>query len=183
MGVRACHFDGYARTLPRENIDMALLKNFSKACSKITEFICLLLGCGLFTLLGIQVIGRYGFHWSPVWAAEGAQVLFVWFCFLGFARAARHGEHVSLGYLHASLPSSIRFTAQFVAILSTIFVGVVLSVGGLLLAERLASATTSGIGISVSYLYAAPFVSGALIILFEVDRLFDCRKNSQRVKS
>lgn len=135
--------------------------------SKLTKAVCTFLALGLFALLGIQVIGRYVFNWSPVWATEGAQILFVWLCFLGFASASNHSQHISLGYLHGRLPSAVRDSAKLLATSTTAMVGVVVIFGGVALIERLASAKTSGMEISVTYLYAAPVVGGTLIVFFE----------------
>ena len=135
--------------------------------SKLTKTVCTILALGLFALLSIQVVGRYLFNWSPVWATEGAQILFVWLCFLGFASASNHSQHISLGYLHGRLPRAVRDSAKLLAASATAIGGVIVVFGGFALIEGLASAKTSGMEISVTYLYAAPVVGGSLIVFFE----------------
>jgi len=150
---------------------MRLLEMFVLLCSRFTMLASTGLAVCLFTLLTIQVTGRYVFHWSPVWAAEGAQIIFVWLCFLGFAAAANRGEHVSIGYLHASFPKIFQTSAGALADLASITMSVVVTMGGLMLVDRLSTAKTSGIGISVSWLYAAPVVGGVLMLVFDSYRL------------
>jgi TRAP-type C4-dicarboxylate transport system permease small subunit len=55
-------------------------------------------------LVFINVIARYAFNFSIIWAEEVSQYLMIWIAYLGAGLALREGRHVALEILHDRLP-------------------------------------------------------------------------------
>ncbi len=57
------------------------------------------------TLVFINVIARYLFNYSIIWAEEISQYLMIWIAYLGAGLALREGRHVALEIVHDRLPA------------------------------------------------------------------------------
>jgi len=56
------------------------------------------------TLVFVNVVARYVFNFSIIWAEEVSQYLMIWIAYLGAGLALREGRHVALEILHDRLP-------------------------------------------------------------------------------
>ncbi len=139
--------------------------------NKLLENVGIILAGSMIAVLFFQVCSRYLAGYSPVWASEIAQAQFVWVCFIGFAIALERGQHVSLEYLLERLPSRARLVLAILAELSMLSFAVTMCYGGLVLVDRLKDSVTSGLGISVAWVYAAPVAAGAVMTLVSTMRL------------
>src|SRR5512139_1251730 len=82
------------------------------------------------TLVFINVIARYLFNFSIIWAEEVAQYLMIWIAFLGAGLALREGRHVALELLHDCLPGALGRTVRMgIAALVLAFLGAVTVLG------------------------------------------------------
>jgi C4-dicarboxylate transporter DctQ subunit len=78
----------------------------------------------------VQVIARYIFNYSFVWALELTTVLFAWLIFLGMAYGVRVGSHIGVDALVKSLgPRSSRIVASIAAALCIVY-ALIVTVGG-----------------------------------------------------
>jgi TRAP-type transport system small permease protein len=59
------------------------------------------------TLVFVNVITRYVFNFSIIWAEEVSQYLMIWIAYLGAGLALREGRHVALDMLHDRLPAAL----------------------------------------------------------------------------
>lgn len=59
------------------------------------------------TLVFVNVITRYVFNFSIIWAEEVSQYLMIWIAYLGAGLALREGRHVALEMLHDRLPAAL----------------------------------------------------------------------------
>ena len=59
------------------------------------------------TLVFINVVTRYVFNFSIIWAEEVSQYLMIWIAYLGAGLALREGRHVALEMLHDRLPLAL----------------------------------------------------------------------------
>jgi len=66
------------------------------------------------TLVFVNVITRYLFNFSIIWAEEVSQYLMIWVAYLGAGLALREGRHVALELLHDSLPVALRRKVRMV---------------------------------------------------------------------
>jgi len=77
-----------------------------------------------------QVVARYVFNYSFVWALELNTFLFAWLIFLGAAYGVREGAHIGVDALVKSLsPAKARVTAIAATLLCMVY-AVLLLVGG-----------------------------------------------------
>jgi len=66
-------------------------------------------------LIFVQVVIRYVFSGSLIWAEEFARYGIVWFVFLGSSLAVRKGAHASVDVLVNLLPGKPRKTVEIIA--------------------------------------------------------------------
>ncbi len=86
---------------------------------------------GLMTLITfMQVIARYVFNFSFVWALELVTVLFAWLIFLGMSYGVRVGAHIGVDALVKSLgPRAARVAGVLAASLCLAY-AVIVTIGG-----------------------------------------------------
>ena len=69
-------------------------------------------------LVFANVVSRYVFNYSIIWAEELSQYLMVWITFLGAGLAMREGRHVSVQMLQDALPPRLvrgaRISVEFI---------------------------------------------------------------------
>lgn len=71
-------------------------------------------------MIFLQVILRYVFSYSIIWAEEFARYSIVWFIFLGASLAAREGKHASVDVLIRLFPAKIQKFFDILAIVVSI---------------------------------------------------------------
>ena len=125
--------------------------------------VCVGLLLVMLAAVGGQVFMRYALNSPLSWSEELARFSMVWLAMIGSALCARHGQHIALSDL---VP--LRPRAKIVAnALILVLVGGVLAIlvyHSWDLVGRSARQTTSGLGVSMSYIYAAIPVGAALMI-------------------
>ncbi len=82
------------------------------------------------TLVFINVVTRYVFNFSIIWAEEVSQYLMIWIAYLGAGLALREGRHVAVEMLQDRLPRGLGRTLRMaVGGLVFVFLGVVTVLG------------------------------------------------------
>ena len=82
------------------------------------------------TLVFVNVVARYAFSFSIIWAEEVSQYLMIWIAYLGAGLALREGRHVALEMLHDRLPLALgRKVRMVVGGLVLAFLGAVTVLG------------------------------------------------------
>lgn len=69
-------------------------------------------------LVFTNVVSRYIFNVSIIWAEELSQYLMVWITFLGAGLAMREGRHVAVEMLQDALPPRLARTARVIVVIS-----------------------------------------------------------------
>lgn len=123
-------------------------------------------------IIGWQVLGRYVLGSSPSWTEQAAQTLMIWFAFLAAAAGIREGFHIRIVALEEAAPPRIRRLMQVVASLIVCVCGLLMLVLGGELVVRTWSHTIPSLGIPRGLAYLALPISGGLVMLFAVERLF-----------
>jgi len=59
------------------------------------------------TLVFVNVVTRYVFNFSIIWAEEVSQYLMIWIAYLGAGLALREGRHVAVEMLQDRLPTAL----------------------------------------------------------------------------
>lgn len=82
------------------------------------------------TLVFVNVVTRYVFNFSIIWAEEVSQYLMIWIAYLGAGLALREGRHVAVEMLQDRLPTAAgRRLRMAVGGLVLLFLGVVTVLG------------------------------------------------------
>ena len=82
------------------------------------------------TLVFVNVVTRYVFNFSIIWAEEVSQYLMIWIAYLGAGLALREGRHVAVEMLQDRLPVALgRRLRMAVGGLALAFLGVVTVLG------------------------------------------------------
>ena len=115
-------------------------------------------------LVFTNVVGRYVFDRSFIWAEELSQYLMVWVTFLGAGLALRQGRHVAVELLQNAFPETIMRAMRIFVAAATILFLLVLTVLGFQLAAFAWPQETPAMMISAGIPYLAVPV-GALLFL------------------
>jgi C4-dicarboxylate transporter DctQ subunit len=98
--------------------------------AKLEEGLVAVLMALMTGLTFLQVVARYVFNYSFVWALELNTVLFAWLIFLGMSYGVRVGAHIGIDALVRSLgPRAARVVAVVAALLCLAY-SLILVVGG-----------------------------------------------------
>ena len=59
-----------------------------------------------------QVISRYGFNYTPIWAEELSRFLVVWSIFIGVAIGVRNNQHIGVDAVIRFLPHKLKLASE-----------------------------------------------------------------------
>lgn len=122
-------------------------------------------------VVGWQVIGRYILSSSPSWTEQAAQVLMIWFAFLAAAAGVREGFHIRIVALEEAAGPRTRRILQATGSLVVAACGLAMLVLGGELVLRTWSHTVPSLGIPRGLAYLGLPISGALILVFALEKL------------
>lgn len=71
-------------------------------------------------LVFANVVSRYVFNYSIIWAEELSQYLMVWITFLGAGLAMREGRHVAVEMLQNALPQPMARAARVIVVIAVL---------------------------------------------------------------
>ena len=132
---------------------------------RLSELLVVLSMISLVMATFTQVTLRYVFNQSLPWAVELARVSLVWLVFSGMALCLARGQHAVVGMLLDRYSGRAgRLACLFVDALVFVLFAVVLY-AGTQLAIRTSGQTTSGLGISRGWVYAAVPLGAALMLI------------------
>lgn len=126
-----------------------------------------------------QVVMRYVFKNTPPWAEEFVRFVFVWISFVGAAIGIKENIHIGIDVIVNLLPQKARLATTLIA---QILVGAFASVliySGYGLTMSTAHQPSPALGISMSYVYAALPVGGALMLYYLVGQVLELIKKPQ----
>lgn len=118
-------------------------------------------------IIFLQVITRYLFGHSFEWSEEAARFLFVWVVFLGSALIMGESGHLAVQILPNHYKNSTFGLALeiFTNMCSYLFILLLITQGSKM-TSTMTFQTTPGLGISMSWIYAAIPLSGFLMLLY-----------------
>ncbi len=121
-------------------------------------------------IIGWQVFGRFVLSSSPTWAEQLALVMMIWLVFLGAAAGVYEGFHIRITMLEQAMPLPARRRVRLLANILVALAGLAMAIWGTELVLRTWSHAIPSLGIPRGAAYAPLPVSGALIILFALQR-------------
>jgi len=97
---------------------------------RLEEALLALLLAVMVSITFMQVIARYIFNYSFVWALEVTTVLFAWLIFIGMSYGVRMGSHIGVDALVKSLgPTASRVVGAIAAVLCIVY-ALSITIGG-----------------------------------------------------
>ena len=140
------------------------MKSFEKYLMMANRGALIALLAAMAIIIFSNVIVRYSTNQSIEWAEEVARYLMVWLTFLGAGPVLRYGVHIAVDNFQDSLPTQwARAVRLFIAVLLTGFFVFIIWYG-LIYVVRVQYQMTPTTQISMSWVYAAMPVGGALLL-------------------
>ena len=102
---------------------------------------------------------------SLSWSEELARYVFVWAIFLGASAAARRGQHIVMGAVVSLFPEGVQRALGLFASLAFVGFAALLVVVGATLVDTARVQVSTGLQISIAWVYAALPVGAGLTLL------------------
>jgi TRAP-type transport system small permease protein len=118
------------------------------------------------SIVAVAVLFRYVFNAPLIFSFDLAVILFVWLIFLGLARAAHEGAHLSVDMLTMMLPTQVARLADVVVRVLMIAIAAFIAFHAYDLTTRTRMEIAT-MRISMAWLYAAAPVGFAIFALYE----------------
>jgi TRAP-type C4-dicarboxylate transport system permease small subunit len=137
----------------------------------INRWIIIAMMAAMVAMVFANVVSRYVWNYSFIWAEELSQYLMVWITFLGAGLALREGRHVAVELLQDRLPlRTRRGTRHLVAALIIVFLAALVVLGFQFAAFAWEQETpVMNIPLGIPYL-AVPL--GALLLLVHIGFIY-----------
>ncbi len=120
---------------------------------------------------GWQVWGRYVLNSSPTWTEQAALLLILYIALPLAAVGIRQKFHLAVELLPEMLPPRWRYWQEMIVLAGLGFYGWVMTTAGIELMTRTAAQAIPLIGWSRSYTYLPIAISGALTVVFVMERI------------
>lgn len=147
---------------------------YSRVCallSKASLMLAVVLLIAIILCVQYQVVGRYLFNDTPVWAEGLALQLVLYVTALGVAVGVRDAGHIGLDSLVALLPESLRLKIEILIHALVALFGAIMVSSGWLWTRLKWSDIKPMLGIPVGMDYLALVIAGLLIVLFSVEHI------------
>ena len=147
---------------------------YSRVCailSKASLMLAVVLLIAIIVCVQYQVVGRYLFNDTPVWAEGLALQLVLYVTALGVAVGVRDAGHIGLDSLVALLPESLRLKVEILIHALVALFGAIMVSSGWLWTRLKWSDIKPMLGVPVGVDYLALVIAGVLIVLFSVEHI------------
>ena len=124
-------------------------------------------------IVGWQVFGRYVLNSSPSWSEQAALTLMIWYVSLAAAAGVREGFHIRIVALENALAPPRKRIMRIASDLVVAGCGVAMAIWGGELVIRTWPHTIPSLGLPRGLAYAGLPISGVLIVVFALERLFE----------
>jgi C4-dicarboxylate transporter DctQ subunit len=112
--------------------------SFSSTVDRVEEALIAVLLTVMTLTSFMQVVARYVFNYSFVWALELVTYLFAWLIFLGISYGVRIGSHIGVDALVRSLaPAKARAVAVVATVLCMVYAAIVFYGGWIYVAKMI----------------------------------------------
>jgi len=146
------------------------MRRLSAAIETVGLAVASLLLLAMTCVIGGQVFSRKVLGQTPAWSTEIAVHAMVWMGLIGAALGVKSGSHIAVELVERRLPRRLRRAAAWIVTYGQVLTGIILIVWGTLLSVSLSGATTPGAKIPLSAVCLALPISGAMMLLFSVER-------------
>lgn len=127
---------------------------------------------------GYQIFGRYVMNSTPTWSSEVQIYGHIYIVFLAIPIAYRRGAHLYMDSLRKRFPEMLGKIFSFLVEMMWLAFGFILIFYGWKIIMITGQQTTPGMGISMSYPYAALPISGIYLVLMVIRNLIGDKPTS-----
>lgn len=96
--------------------------------SKLEYWLCTLLYIYVIAMIFTEVVTRYVFKFSYVWAVETAIYAFIWMCYIAMARLARTRSHLAFTSIRDAAPRPIQLIMLLIADVTLLALSIIIIV-------------------------------------------------------
>lgn len=122
-------------------------------------------------IIGWQVFGRFVLNSSPSWTEQASLILMIWYVMFAAAAGVYEGFHIRIALLEEKLGERAAPARRLVAAI-VMLLGLVLLIYGAQLCWLVRDNVVPSLGVSRSVAYFPMPVSGLLMALFALPRVF-----------
>ncbi|WP_306152508.1 TRAP transporter small permease [Roseovarius sp. MMSF_3281] len=148
------------------------MEKLERVCSRV-EQVATAVGVGLFvTMIAVvffEVVMRYLFSSPTFWSEALARAAMIWLVMLGLARGVRRMDNIRVDFLVDQMPRPLQHLCAWLRFAAVTVFALVMLVYGTQMALANWNTMNTGFEISMTWIYLAVPVSGALILLFTVE--------------
>lgn len=141
----------------------------------LNKFLILLLW-GMCIVVFLGVVARFAKR-PLVWAEEFALISMVWLTFIGASLAYEANSHLAVDLLLIILPNKATKVVELITEFIVMPFFIVLTVGGIKMMITTAKSITPALHISVAFQYMPAFVGGAIMVMFNIEKIITKIKN------
>jgi TRAP-type C4-dicarboxylate transport system permease small subunit len=146
-------------------------KKFFDIIDKTVRFIISVLLVLMTLVIFYQVVLRYGFHSSNIWAEEFARYAFIWVVMLGSGCAMRAYKHIRVDFFLDRMEPKVRYYVELGSYILMLITLVMLTYYGMNIAARTTNLLSAGLHVSKGFMYSSIPVGCILMILFIIEIL------------
>ncbi|MCB6610863.1 TRAP transporter small permease [[Clostridium] symbiosum] len=149
------------------------MKVFFNTVDTVLKIVISILLIAMTGVIFYQVVMRYCFHASTIWAEEFARYAFIWVVMLGSACAVRSSKHIRVEFMIDRMSGRLRAKVEFLTYIVMIGMLGLLAVYGVSIAGQTMGQLSPGLHISRGFMYYSIPVGAVLMILFAIEILMD----------
>lgn len=125
-------------------------------------------------LIGVQVFMRYVMGDSLTWSEELARYCFIWCTYLGVSYAVKTKAHICVEAVVNKLPETLHKWSRILVHVIFIFFALLVVKEGYALSMKIFKfgQTSSSLGLPMGWIYLAPTVGFALVIIRLLQEIF-----------
>ena len=147
---------------------MRILEWVCGAIEKIINFIIIVCLMMMTVVIFYQVVLRYVFNSSNIWAEEFARYAFIWVVLLGAASALRRFQHIRIDFVVNMLPERGQKLIGFINYVLIVGFLLTLIKYGIAISMKTTHQISAGLHIPMSFMYLSIPIGAALMLLFTV---------------
>ncbi|UOR11363.1 TRAP transporter small permease [Halobacillus amylolyticus] len=143
---------------------------------KSVSFLTIILFIAMTIMVFTQVVLRFVFDSSIIWAEEFSRYAMVWLAFLGATIGIRHEEHTRIDFFLKLLPKKLKKLMEIVnKILCVIFLGVI-TYYSIIMFESTFSLLTPAMKIPIGLVHSILPATGIIMIVYILIQIVDIIK-------
>lgn len=136
--------------------------------SAAVRVVILLLASGIFAIVIVTVVTRYGFNYVLSWSEEVPRYLLIWVSFLGAAACVDLRDHIAFDYLYKRFPDRVRRAVQLLINLAIFGFGWIMLRYGIRFVQAFGGDFMESIPFTNVWYYTALPVAGGLMMLYSL---------------